>query len=99
MDEQLLQDLFDLTTEGAFSSFEEFKSFIETDGENAFNDIYELTIDGAFGSQDEYNTFVSPLKKKTLLNQLSFLLRKIRNYLHLPKQLLFHRNYLDKLKR
>jgi hypothetical protein len=64
MDEQLLQDLFDLTTEGAFSSFEEFKSFIETDGENAFNDIYELTIDGAFGSQDEYNTFVSPLKKK-----------------------------------
>ncbi len=64
MDEQLLQDLFDLTTEGAFSSFEEFKSFIETDGENAFNDIYELTIDGAFASQDEYNTFVSPLKKK-----------------------------------
>ena len=64
MDEQLLQDLFDLTTEGAFSSFEEFKSFIETDGENAFNDIYELTIDGAFGSQDEYNTFISPLKKK-----------------------------------
>jgi hypothetical protein len=64
MDEQLLQDLFDLTTEGAFSSFEEFKSFIETDGENAFNDIYELTIDGAFASQDEYNTFVNPLKKK-----------------------------------
>ena len=64
MDEQLLQDLFDLTTEGAFSSFEEFKSFIETDGENAFNDIYELTIDGAFTSQDEYNTFISPLKKK-----------------------------------
>jgi len=64
MDEQLLQDLFDLTTEGAFSSFEEFKSFIETEGENAFNDIYELTIDGAFTSQDEYNTFVSPLKKK-----------------------------------
>ena len=68
MDEQLLQDLFDLTTEGAFSSFEEFKSFIETDGENAFNDIYELTIDGAFASQDEYNTFVNPLKKKRLFS-------------------------------
>ena len=44
MDEQLLQDLFDLTTEGAFSSFEEFKSFIETDGENAFNDIYTIHL-------------------------------------------------------
>ena len=61
MDEQLLKDLFDLTEEGSFLSFEEFKSFIETDG---VDDIYGLMIEGAFESQDEYNTFVSPLKKK-----------------------------------
>jgi len=61
MNEELLKELFELTVEGAFKDFEEFKSFTETDG---FEDVYDLMMPGAFNTKEEFIQFTSGLKKK-----------------------------------
>ena len=61
MNEDLLQDLFDLMPEGIFESPEEMKPVIESEGIDGF---FDQMPDGAFFDIKEYQSFFKGLKKK-----------------------------------
>ena len=59
-----VNDLFDLTKEGAFDSLQEFKDFTEV---ASIEDIYSILKAGAFESPEQLNSLI---KKKTFRTQL-----------------------------
>ena len=61
MNEDLLQDLFNLMPEGIFESPEEMKPVIESEGIDGF---FDQMPDGAFFDIKEYQSFFKGLKKK-----------------------------------
>ena len=61
MNEDLLQDLFNLMPEGIFESPEEMKPVIESEGIDGF---FDQMPDGAFFDIKEYQSFFKELKKK-----------------------------------